>query len=727
MADFKRLKETDLGDRYRIKGVLGEGGLGVVYEAYDNILKIDVAIKTLQGDQEGQGLVRLQREAMAAGKLKNVNIARVFDFGQTQGDDSLPYMVMELVSGKSLAELIKEVGRLDYTIAVPIFEQICLGLEHAHKNGIIHRDLKPSNVMLIELIDEKNTGNKYLVKLLDFGVAKIEADQSLTSANTILGSPLYMSPEQAQGDEVTIQSDFYSLGCLMFETLCGEPPLKGDSPLETMRMHINAAPPLVSEFLENDSIPKALVDLIDQCLHKKAEDRPFDALSINKTLEQIMGRNVLAPQQLEAPTKFKLSPIKLPDWTNKTLFKFASGASLIGMIILAYMYSHFQNTSLSKNVKLDDSINKKTSEPISSDLANLVGKSNCFEFITANSEVTVETKEGTVDEDFVELKDAFFTALKMKDCRAVGSGLHYINKIPLRKIELRTKSFEPKYFEDLFPIVTLKSLRVEKDKADSNMISQIVTFKNLEQLTLSSKLLVDKDFAMLAKLPKLKKLKLSGCDLLTDNVVDYLVKYPKLEALEFEHCSLMSENLASKIAKIKTLKSLNLPCNQNARSLSTLSKTNIEDLDVSGLKFNSAEFDALCSIKKLKNLHMPNIEIESNDYAKLNKLGHLEELDLSSEKLCKPALFRVLATLPVKRIDFHKSDINAMELNMLIDNKNLTAVNLDSCKKIRKIRKEFKRVYEKRWQREIETDFESKEEKELDDYGISPSVFDVPR
>lgn len=727
MADFKRLKETDLGERYIIKQVLGEGGLGVVYEAFDQILKIDVAIKTLHGDRVGQGLVRLQREAMAAGKLKNVNIARVYDFGQTQSDDVMPYMVMELVSGKTLSEIIKLAGRLHYTIAVPIFEQICLGLEHAHKNGIIHRDLKPSNVMLVELSDEKNAGEKYLVKILDFGVAKIEADQSLTTTGSILGSPLYMSPEQSQGDEVTIQSDFYSLGCLMFETLSGEPPLKGDSPLETMWMHKNTAPPLVSEFLEDDSIPKALVDLIDQCLRKKAEHRPIDAVSIKTVLEQIMGRNVLAPQQLEAPTKLKLSPIKLPDWTHKTLFKFASGASLIGVIVLVFMYNHFQNTSLSKNVKLDDTINKKISEPLSRDLSNLVGKSESFEFITANREVTVETKEGTVDEDFVELKNAFFTALKMKDCRATGSGLHYINKIPLRKVELRTKSFDPKYFEDLLAITTLKSLRVDKDKADTKMMSQIITFKNLEQLTLSSKLLVDKDFAMLAKVPNLKKLKLSECDLLTDNVVEYLLRCSKLEALEFERCSLMSENLASKVAKIKTLKSLNLPCNQNARSLNALSKTNIEDLDISGLKFNSLEFDALCSIKKLKNLHMPNIQIESSDYAKLKRLTQLEELDLSSEKLCKSALFRVLATLPVKRIDFHKSDINAFELNMLIDNKNLIAVNLDSCKKVRRIRKEFKRVYEKRWHKEIEIDFESKDEKDLDNYGISPNVFDVPR
>lgn len=728
MSDFKRLNQTDLGNRYSIKGVLGEGGLGVVYEAYDNILKIDVAIKTLQSDHEGQGLVRLQREAMAAGKLNNVNIARVYDFGQTQNGDNLPYMVMELVSGKSLAQLIQETGCVDYTTAVPIFEQICLGLEHAHKNGIVHRDLKPSNIMLIELSDKKNTDDKYLVKLLDFGVAKIESDQSLTITGAVLGSPLYMSPEQAQGDLVTAQSDFYSLGCLMFETLCGEPPLKGDSPLETMRMHKNTAPPLVSDILDSNSVPKALVDLIDQCLHKKAKDRPSDALTIRKSLEQIMGRNIVEPLALEAPTKRNLSPIKLPDLTQKTLLKFAFAAAFVGIVVLAFMYNHFQNTSLSKNAKLDDSINKKVSETINSDLANLAGKSNKFEFITAHREETVETKESTVDEHFIELKNAFFTALKVKDCKVTGSGLHYINKIPLYKVELRVDSFEPRYFADLLAISTLKSLRVDKDKADSNMISQIVTFKNLEQLTLSSKLLMNKDFDMLAKLPKLKKLKLSGCDQLTDNLIDSLVGFPKLGTLEFEHCPLMTENIGSKIAKIQTLKSLDLPCNQNVRSLSALSKTKIEDLDVSGLAFSSKEFDALCSMRNLKVLHMANIKLDSSDYSKLKRLANLEELDLSDEKKCNPALFAALASLPVSRIDFHKADITAPELNMLIDNKNLIAVNLKDCKRIEKIKNEFQRVYERRWKRKIEIDFENKEEeKKLDGYGINPNVFDVPR
>lgn len=728
MADFKRLRDKDLGERYQINGVLGEGGLGVVYHAYDTILKIDVAIKTLQSEQDGQGLVRLQREAMAAGKLKNLNIARVYDFGQTA--ESSPYMVMELVQGISLADFIKrqENNRVDYSTALPIFEQICLGLEHAHKNGIIHRDLKPSNVMLIEREYFKNKSEKYLVKLLDFGVAKIQSEQKLTTIGAILGSPLYMSPEQAQGDEVTAQTDIYSLGCLMFETLCGKTPFKGDSTLETLFMHKNNAPPLVSDILTGEIIPQALVELIDQCLRKKASDRPQDVESIRKQLEDIMGRNkAIAERQLELPIKHKPSPIKLPEWSHKTLFKFVVAASLVGVLALFFMYQHFQNTSLSKNAKLDETISKKDGETISPDLSNLVGKSNRFEYITSHRETTVETKKDTTDEDFIEIKNSYFVALKVKDSNVTGSGFKYINKIPIHKIELRSDSIDPKYFSELLAIKTLTSLRIDKSKADANVLSEISKFDKLEQLTLDSKLLQDKDFALLAGLEKLKKLKISG-KMLTDNLIDYLTGYEKLETLDLENCKQMTDKLGLKIAKIKTLRSLNLPCRQNVRSIESLKTLNLKDLDVSGLSFNQKEFDALCSMKSLKTLHMANTNLEGADYSKLNRLVKLQELDLSSEKVCNPALFATLASLKVKRIDLSKSDITPRELNILIDNGQLEAINLDSCKKVnKKIRKEFQRVYEKRWNHRVEIDFNQTDESELDQYNINPSVFDVPR
>ncbi|MCW5822396.1 MAG: protein kinase [Cyanobacteria bacterium TGS_CYA1] len=728
MADFNRLRDKDLGERYQINGVLGEGGLGVVYRAFDTILKIDVAIKTLQSESDGQGLVRLQREAMAAGKLKNENIARVFDFGQTAL--SSPYMVMELVQGISLAEFIKsqEHSRVDFATALPIFEQICLGLEHAHKNGIIHRDLKPSNVMLIEREHFKNKSQKYLVKLLDFGVAKIQSDQKLTTVGALLGSPLYMSPEQAQGDEVTDQSDIYSLGCLMFETLCGTTPFKGESTLETLSMHKNTAPPLVSEMIPKETLPGGLGELIDKCLRKKAVDRPPDVESIRKQLEDIMGRNtVINDRQLELPVKNRPSPIKLPEWSHKSLFKFVVAASVIGVLALILMYQHFQNTSLSKNVKLDETISKKDAETISPDLSNLVGKSNSFEYITSHRETTVETKEDTTDEDFLEIKNSYFVALKVKESNVTGSGFKYINKIPIHKIELRSDSIDPKYFSELLAIKTLISLRIDKSKADANILREISKFEKLEQLTLDSKLLQDKDFAILASLRKLKKLKISGKNL-TDNLIDYLTNYAKLETLDIENCKLMTDNLGLKIARIKTLKSLNLPCRQNPRSLEALKTLKLKDLDVSGLSFDPQEFDALCSMKSLKTLHMANLNLEGANYSKLKRLSNLQELDLSSEKVCNPALFAALASLNVKRIDLSKSDITPRELNVLIDNGQLDAINLDSCKKInKKIRKEFQRVYEKRWNRWVEMDFNQTEESELDQYNINPSVFDVPR
>ncbi len=728
MAEYKRLTEVDFGERYQIKGVLGLGGLGVVYKAYDTILKIDVAIKTLQSQNDRQGLVRLQREAMAAGKLKNENIALVYDFGQTVED--APYMVMELVSGFSLAQLIErhENKRVDYKVAVPIFEQICLGLEHAHKNGIIHRDLKPSNIMLVERENTNDVIDKYHVKLLDFGVAKIQSDQKVTTQGAVVGSPLYMSPEQSQGDDSTYQSDIYSFGCLMFETLCGVPPLTGNTIIETIWKHKNTAPPLVSEILPEELVPKGLVDLIDHCLRKKASDRPIDVQTIRQSLEQIIGKNSgVVPNLLEPLDKHKPAPIRLPDWSHKTMFKFVATTSVLGILSLFFVDRYFQNTSLSKNEKLNDTIAKKASEPINQDLSSLVGKSKKFEYITSHRETCAETIDNTLDEDFAELQGTYFVGLKVNQGNITGSGFKYINKMPLHKIELRSNTFDPKYFSDLLPIQTLTSLRVEKNKADANMLAQISKFENLEQLTIFSDLLEDKDFSILANLPKLKKLKLSG-DRLTDNLPDYLSNFKKLETLDLENCKLMTEDLGSKICKIKTLKSLGLPCSQTKKSFESLKVLKLKYLDVSDLALDSAAFESLCSMKSLKTLHMSNIKIDAKDYGQLNRLKHLIELDLSSEKICNPALFVALVSMPVKQINLSKSELNPRMLNLLIDNGGLDKIDLQNCKKIdNRIVKEFQRVYEKRWNRLIEIESEKSEQSSLDQYKIDPAVFDVPR
>jgi len=222
----------EISERYEIHEKLGEGGVGLVYKARDTVLDQWVAIKVMLLETD-EGAVRFQQEARAIARLNHENIVRVFDFGQT-GDGKL-YMVSEFLDGSSLKELIRQRGSLSEAEAIPVFEQIARGLSYAHKNRAIHRDLKPANVMLI---DDQGT---YRVKLIDFGLVKLvgenqdrDQNQGLTSTGVGIGSPPYMSPEQAQGMPVDEGTDIYAMGCLIFETLSGRPPFQGETAIETI-------------------------------------------------------------------------------------------------------------------------------------------------------------------------------------------------------------------------------------------------------------------------------------------------------------------------------------------------------------------------------------------------------------------------------------------------------------------------------------------------------------
>lgn len=238
-------------DKYELLDVIGSGAMGIIYRARHLILDKVVAIKVLHAPQADPTLImRFQREARAASSLNHPNVITVYDFGVHV--ESAPYMVMDYLQGRTLAQYIEERGQLSLRDTLDIVEQILSALAHAQKKNILHRDLKPSNIMVLEEENEPR-----LVKLLDFGLAKLldRDDQvALSAVGSALGSPAYMSPEQATGLKVDCRSDLYSLGCMMYEMIAGQPPLLGDSPMETLVNRLNQkAPPLRETILKTKS------------------------------------------------------------------------------------------------------------------------------------------------------------------------------------------------------------------------------------------------------------------------------------------------------------------------------------------------------------------------------------------------------------------------------------------------------------------------------------------
>ena len=224
-----------LNGRYKIKSLIGTGGMAAVYLAKDLILDRLVAIKVLRLDfrQNDDAMRRFRREALSATQLTHPNIVGVYDVGQSQ---EMNYIVMEYVEGTDLKDYVRQKGALHPIEAVRIMMQIVSAIAAAHQNRIIHRDIKPQNI----LIDKE--GN---VKITDFGIAVALSDTSLTQTNTLLGSVHYLSPEQARGGMATIQTDIYALGIVLYELLTGKVPFDGESAVSIALKHFQEPLPTI--------------------------------------------------------------------------------------------------------------------------------------------------------------------------------------------------------------------------------------------------------------------------------------------------------------------------------------------------------------------------------------------------------------------------------------------------------------------------------------------------
>ena len=262
-----------LASRYRIDAVLGVGGMGAVYLAHHLGIDRAVAIKVLDiqlgSDQEARQ--RFEREALASGRLDHPNIVSVSDFGVF--DDTRSFLVMEALTGEPLTARLEREGVLPWHEAVAITASILRGLRHAHDRGVVHRDIKPDNVFLA-VKDGVPT-----VKILDFGIAKLldsksEASVATTRAGMTVGTPAYLSPEQAVGGEITQVTDLYSTTIVLFEMVTGRQPFDGEDLVSVMVAHVAQQPPQLGDLAPPETeIPAELEQIVQRGLQKQAADR----------------------------------------------------------------------------------------------------------------------------------------------------------------------------------------------------------------------------------------------------------------------------------------------------------------------------------------------------------------------------------------------------------------------------------------------------------------------
>ena len=249
--------------RYEILEELGRGAMGVVYKAHDPLLDRLVAIKTihlsLEGSEAAQYGARFQQEARAAGGLNHPNIVTVHDIGKS---GEVAYLAMEFIEGVELRSLLRTPERVPMLKAVQIAAQIAEGLAYAHEHGVVHRDIKPPNIMVLP---------NGLVKITDFGIARMRTSVVQTQAGTMMGSPKYMSPEQVIGQRADHRSDIFALGIILYEMLAGSAPFTGESVTAIMYQIVNFAPPAPSA-VQLD-VPEMLDAIVAKMLVKKMDER----------------------------------------------------------------------------------------------------------------------------------------------------------------------------------------------------------------------------------------------------------------------------------------------------------------------------------------------------------------------------------------------------------------------------------------------------------------------
>ena len=327
------MERETIGERYTVEARIGQGGMAEVFRGFDPSLDRTVAIKILVHpfDRDAGFVARFRREAQAAARLNHPNIVGVFDAG---ADGDTQYIVMEYIEGRTLASFLAGGGTPSPMQAVELTEKVASALQAAHEHGIVHRDIKPANVMVTRA---------GAVKVMDFGIARLQSDATAPQTSSVIGTPAYFSPEQAQGQPVDARSDIYSLGCVLYEMLAHHQPFTGDTPVAIAYKQVNETPPPPSA--SNPDVPPRLDAVVMKCMAKNPANRYQSAAELTADLERVrQGIDVEATPlmpavgdatatQVIARQPTEVMPPPEPEGSSKRIWL----GVLIGILIVAIL------------------------------------------------------------------------------------------------------------------------------------------------------------------------------------------------------------------------------------------------------------------------------------------------------------------------------------------------------------------------------------------------------
>ncbi|MCW5824438.1 MAG: protein kinase [Cyanobacteria bacterium TGS_CYA1] len=684
-----------IAERYQIKSVLGKGGMGMVLHAFDPFLGIDVAIKYMRSDDSGRTAARMQREAIAAGKLKHANIARVYDFGKTPQDE--PYMVMELLQGKSLAERMQELRPelIEPKEAVSIFIQICDGLHAAHAASIIHRDLKPDNVFVLE------DGN---VKLVDFGIAQLNTTDSRERG--FEGSPLYMSPEQAKSEETDTRSDIYSFGCLMYEVLSGKPPFVGASALETVSMQINSKAPSLRQAVSNDlpnELPDELIDLIQRCLEKDPLKRPQNCDEISNVLESALSilkkRDVVVAAPVASAKEISIRK-------EENLLKLMACMAILLVITTAggfYIVLTEKKPTTTRVLKESGKIDL-TQEPEQmiwpKQEVSAASVKNKFEFNEDKGIYMVRQRFAVTDQDFKFLKGYNRLRYLLFDfAQFDGSGLAYIADLPVTRFENNFGSIKDENMKYLGQMKHLDHLSLSSPFLSDNGLKQLLPLKKLVALGIGSDKITDQSIPTIAHFQNLDTLTL-WAPLMSDAIVPALYKMKNLKTLYLMKMKLSSD-IGIKLARLKHLKNIGFLEIEGLsdESLKALCGLKLDWIDFGDTKLGDNQLAFLP--ENLGGIGLTKTKVSAKNLENLKRIKLLKKLNLSANPI-SDAHIKIVSRLKLEELSLVKTDLSFKQLLMLSNIETLKKLNIQDTNITPDQLAEFQREFNLKHRRDCE-------------------------
>jgi len=659
-----------LGGTYKIIDFLGQGGMGFVYRVEHLLLAKELALKVLRADQVSEVIWRrFQTEAQAIARLDHANIVKIYDMNQTPA--GVPYYTMDLLTGESLADYLDQNDFLPVEQALPIFRQICAGLSYAHDRGIIHRDIKPPNIMLLE-------GSQRVVKIVDFGIAKLSIDghpgQGLTRPGEVFGSPLYMSPEQCLGTPIDHRTDIYSTGITFFEALTGRAPFIGRSAVETTVMHQSDVAPTLKDIGDME-YPPQLERIIAKMLAKAPEQRyqslaetAKDLLLLERSLgqpsyRQTERRGTASDTELDNHNRLEYSD-QLDDRDDIDDIKpnlmeriqnsakplaaallVLSATALIAGLFLAPTPKSAKNVASQKAMYKEATNKKETDKNVISSTRE-----------SATKEEPIDTKYYEDDiRDRAQKQDPLFLPEIGPDkpffSKVIGKGAAAVRQFTIPKeLDLGTIKYGPhntKHHkaQGSFSIPETEVRELEPSQA---AVTHSRIFKRFQDGDFQSFICQgtegshDDLIENISHINSITELGMSGNDF-TNASIKSIEKLRNLTNLGVTETGITGEALAASTIPMR-LKRINLKANVNASALVKAMRNSRKaaHLTLDGSNLTGADIEVLSTMPKLDKLEIGYNNLANEDLKPLTKLKNLHSLELQG---CRKLTAEIIPTM----------------------------------------------------------------------------------